>query len=90
MIYERRFFMATITLDIDDALLLIYSKKVSAKGESLRKHLERLLAKELTLSRMEEDLSVKTVVESFHLKGRHEEVPGDELGKNAVAKYKFL
>lgn len=82
--------MASITLDIDDALLLGYSKKVAAKGEKLCKNLERLLVKKLMSFREDAGMKANKVVESFHLRGDHREIPGDEMGKNAVAKQKYL
>lgn len=84
--------MATITLNIDDSLLHRYSNKMKLEGKALSKWLETILTRELIRAKDEENgvLSTDLIIDSFHLKGPHKEVPADDMGKGAIASSKFI
>ena len=80
--------MATITLNIDDSLLHRYSNKMRLEG----KWLETMLTRELIRAKDGENdvFSTDLIIDSFHLKGPHKEVPADDMGKGAIASAKFI
>ena len=80
--------MATITLNIDDSLLHRYSNKMRLEGKALSKWLETMLTRELI--RAKDGFSTDLIIDSFHLKGPHKEVPADDMGKGAIASAKFI
>ena len=82
--------MATITLNIDDSLLHRYSNKMRLEGKS--KWLETMLTRELIRAKDGENdvFSTDLIIDSFHLKGPHKEVPADDMGKGAIASAKFI
>lgn len=85
--------MATISLNIDDSLLHGYGSKMEKEGKTLSKWLESLLTRELIRVKEEEkqgSLSTDAIIDSFHLKGSHKDVPVDEMGKGAIASAKYL
>ena len=80
--------MATITLNIDDSLLHRYSNKMRLEGKALSKWLETMLTRELIRAKDGENDDL--IIDSFHLKGPHKEVPADDMGKGAIASAKFI
>ena len=76
--------------NIDDSLLHRYSNKMKLEGKNLSKWLETMLTRELIRAKDEENdmLSTDLIIDSFHLKGPHKEVPADDMGKGAIASAK--
>ena len=84
--------MATITLNLDDSLLHRYSNMMKLEGKALSKWLETMLTREHIRAKDEENgvLSTDLIIDCFHLKGPHKEVPADDMGKGAIASSKFI
>lgn len=85
--------MAVISINVNDALLHNFQRKMHLDDSTLKIKLESILVDMLTItdvgSKKTKSMDVEKIISGFQLKNRDIVVPSDEMGKGAVALEKY-